>query len=93
MAKFDVLLSKTAGKELNSLDKVAQNRTRNALKELEDDPFKPRPKADIKKLHKMSKHQFYRLRVGNYRAVYAIEGTEVKVTRIISRGKSYEWLD
>ena len=66
---------------------------RSSLKELENDPFQPRPKADIKKLHKMSKHQFYRLRVGSYRAVYAVENTDVKVTRIISRGKGYEWLD
>lgn len=93
MAKFNALLSKTACKELNSLDKPTQERIRAALKELESDPFSPRPKADIKKLHKMSKHQFYRLRVGNYRAIYTIEGADVKVTKIIPRGKGYEWLD
>ena len=93
MAKFDVLLSKTANKELNDLDKQTQNRIRTALKELEDDSFQPRPNADIKKLHKMSKHQFYRLRVGNYRAIYAIEAPLIKVIRIIPRGKGYEWLD
>ncbi len=93
MPRFNVLLSRTAEKELNSLDKSAQERVRAALRELENDPFQPRPKADIKKLHKMSKHEFYRLRVGNYRAVYAIENTEVKVTRIIPRGKGYNWLD
>ena len=93
MPKFDVGLSKTADKELNGLDKQAQNRIRAALRELENDPFQPRPKADIKKLRKMSKHQFCRLRIGNYRAIYAIEGAEVKVTKIIQRGKGYEWLD
>ena len=93
MAKFNVLLSKTADKELNSLEKSSQDRIREALKELESDPFQPRPKADIKKLHKMSRHQFYRLRIGGYRAVYAVENADVKVTRIISRGQGYEWLD
>ena len=93
MAKFNVFLSKTADKELNKLDKQTQDRIRTALRELETDPFQPRSKADIKKLHKMTKHQFYRLRVGNYRAIYAIEDTEIKVTRIIPRGKGYEWLD
>lgn len=83
MPKFDVRLSKTADKELDGLDKQAQNRIRAALRELENDPFQPRPKADIKKLHKMSRHQFYRLSIGNYRAIYAVEGTEVKVTKMI----------
>ena len=93
MAKFNVLLSRTAEKELNSLDKKTQERVRAGLKELENDPFQPRPKADIKKLHKMSKHELYRLRIGNYRAVYAVENTDIKITRIIRRGKGYEWLD
>ncbi len=93
MAKFDIFLSKTASKELNSLDKTTQDRIRTALKELANNPFQSRPKADIKKLHKMSKHQFYRLRVGNFRAIYVIEDRTVKVTRIILRGKGYEWLD
>ena len=93
MAKFNVRLSKTAEKELNSLEKQIQDRVRAGLRELEGDPFQPRPKADIKKLHKMSKHQFYRLRIGNYRAIYAIEGAEVRVTKLIPRGKGYEWLD
>ena len=90
MAKFNVLLSKTAGKELNSLDKVAQERVRTKLKELESGPLQPGPKADIKKLHKMSKQQFYRLRIGNYRVVYAIEDVDVKIIRIIPRGKRSE---
>jgi len=93
LSKFNVLLSRTAEKEFNSLDKQTQERIRGALKELENDPFQLRPKADIKKLHKMSKHEFYRLRVGNYRAIYAIENMTIKVTRIIPRGKCYDWLE
>ena len=41
----------------------------------------------------MSKHQFYGLRIGNYRAIYAIEDTDVKITKLIPPGKGYEWLD
>ena len=93
MVRFNVLLSRTAEKEFNSLDKQIQERVRTALKELENDPFQPRPKADIKKLHKMSKHEFYRLRIGNYRAIYAVESSTIKVTKIIPRGKGYDWLD
>ena len=93
MTKFNVFLSKTAKKDLNGLEKQIQERIRTELKELENDPFQPRPKADIKKLHKMSKHQFYRMRVGNYRVIYAVENADVKVIRIIPRGKGYNWLD
>ena len=92
MTKFSVFLSKTAEKELNGFDKQTQRRVRIALKELEHDPFRPRPKADIKKLHTMSQHEFYRLRVGNYRVIYTLENTDIKVARIIPRGKGYDWL-
>ena len=93
MTKFNILLSKTAAKELINLEKSMQEKIRAALKELENDPVQGRPKADIKKLHKMSKNEFYRLRVGNYRVVYNLENTNVKVIKIFSRSKGYEWLE
>ena len=93
MTKFNILLSKTAEKELNSLEKTVQERIRSALRELESDPSQARPKADIKKLHKMSKHEFYRLRVGNYRIVYFVENPSAKIIKIFTRSKGYEWLE
>jgi mRNA interferase RelE/StbE len=93
LTKFNVLFSKTSEKQVNTLDKQTKERIRAALKELEIDPFQPRPKADIKKLRKMSKHQFSRLRVGNYRVIYTIENTDVKIIKIIPREKGYDWLD
>jgi mRNA interferase RelE/StbE len=93
LTRFNVLISRTAEKDLNGLDKQTRERIVKTLKELENDPFQPRPKTDIKKLHKMSKHQFYRLRIGSYRVIYAVEDTDVKITRVIPRGKGYEWLD
>ena len=41
----------------------------------------------------MSKSQFYRLRIGGYRIVYAIDENDVKVAKIFPRGQGYEWLD
>jgi len=93
LTKFNVLFSKTSEKQVNTLDKQTKERIRAALKELEIDPFQQRPKADIKKLRKMSKHQFSRLRVGNYRVIYTIENTDVKIIKIIPREKGYDWLD
>ncbi len=93
MIKFSVFLSKTSIKFLKSLDKKTHDRIKNDLRELESDPFTSRPNADIKKLHKHSKSQLYRIRIGNYRAVYAVENNSVKVARIFPRGKGYEWLE
>lgn len=93
MTNYRVLLSKSAIKYLESLDKRTQGRIKSSLSELESDPFQPRPKADIKKLHKLSKHVLYRVRTGDYRAVYTVEGSEIKVANIFRRGKGYEWLD
>jgi mRNA-degrading endonuclease RelE of RelBE toxin-antitoxin system len=77
---------------LKSLDKETETRIRSSIKELESDPFVPRSGADIKKLHKVSKHEFYRLRVGNYRIVYFIEGEMIKVVKIFPRETGYGWL-
>lgn len=93
MTRYKSFLSETAIKQLESLDKKLRERIKTAIKELEKSPFDPRPKADIKKLHKLSKHDIYRLRVGDYRVVYTVESDAIKVAKIFRRGKGYEWLD
>ena len=88
-----MLISETASKILKQLEEQLSNRIKNNLKELENDPFKPRPKADIKKLHGFDKPEMYRIRIGDFRAIYFVVGGDVKVTEIIRRGKGYEWLE
>ena len=56
-------------------------------------PFKKRSGADIKKLEGSFNPALYRLRVGDYRIIYAIIDKEIKVTEIISRSKRYKWLE
>jgi len=46
--KFSILISETARKQLNKLEEIEQ--IRQSLSVLEEDPFKSRPLADIKKL-------------------------------------------
>ena len=93
MTKYNLLISKTALKQLELLNKDVQDRIRAALQELKDNPFESRPNADIKKLRKLTNHQVYRLRIGNYRTVYAVEGKDIKIAKIFPRGRGYEWLD
>ena len=93
MKKFNVLISETAQKQLYELDlKFAEN-IKLSLKELGANPFRSRSGADIKKLKGSRKPEMYRLRIGNFRAIYAVIGNDVKVTEIIKRGKGYGWLD
>jgi mRNA-degrading endonuclease RelE of RelBE toxin-antitoxin system len=92
LTKYRVYLSETARRQYEELPKDVRETVRSDLFELETDPFRNRPKADIKKI-KSSKKTYYRLRSGSYRAIYVIEGTDVKVAKILPRDKAYDWLD
>jgi mRNA-degrading endonuclease RelE of RelBE toxin-antitoxin system len=52
----------------------------------EEDSFRPRPNADIL-LIRDTEPRKYRLRVGEYRAIYAVAGSEVKVIEVFARGR------
>ena len=92
MKRYRVFLSETARRQLREIPARMQTRIKRALTELEDDPFRPRPKADIKNL-KGRDRDYYRLRVGDYRAIYVVEVRRVLVSKILLRSKAYEWLE
>jgi mRNA interferase RelE/StbE len=92
LTKFEVLLSDTARRQFKDIPMDLQERVRAALSMLSQEPYRPRPKADIKKL-KGPTRNYYRLRVGDYRAIYVIEGDKVMVAKILLRSKAYHWLD
>jgi len=88
---FNIKLHPDAFKFLKGLDEDTRNRIKSTLRSLEDEPFKNRSKADIKKLKgTKGREDLYRLRIGDYRAVYAVEGDAVLVTEIFLRGKGYK---
>ncbi len=87
---YDIKVHPGAVKFLRELDADTKGRIKLALRNLENDPFRSRPKADIKKLEgTKGRGDLYRLRIGDYRAVYAVEGNTVWVTEIFLRGKGY----
>lgn len=93
---FEVRLHRKAAKALKELDRGTRSRVVDALHGLEADPFRPRPGADIKKLHgTKGRADAYRLRVGNLRVVYEIDTGErvVLVTFILPRKIAYGWLE
>jgi len=78
---------------LGKLDEKTASRMKIALSELANDPFTSRAKADIKKLHGFEKNPLYRMRIGDYRAVYFVIDSIVKVTDVILRNKGYDWIE
>lgn len=93
MSKFEVLLSETAVSQLDLLESKQVDRIKESLRKLKEDPFVSRSGADIKKLVSVDDPPLFRLRIGDYRAIYFVGGKEVKVTQIIHRSKGYKWLE
>ena len=85
---YKVLVSRTFQRQFRNLPEKIQSRIRKGLKELESDPLRPRPNADIKAL-KDTNPQKYRLRIGDYRVIYTVEDGAVKVIELFIRGRGY----
>jgi mRNA interferase RelE/StbE len=85
---YSVLVSRTFQKQFHGLDSAMKDRIRSALALLGEDPYTPRSGADIKALvHTLPKK--YRLRVGDYRVIYAVGEETVKVIEVFRREKGY----
>lgn len=69
---YQVIIKRTAEKELDALDAQVRNRIGKRLLKLEDDP---RPQS-VKKLQGQDS---FRLRVGDYRVLYTIDDQKGEV--------------
>jgi mRNA interferase RelE/StbE len=85
---YRVLVSSTFQKEYRKLNPEIKIRVKKALEQLSEDPFTPRTHADIKPL-KDTNPPKYRVRIGDYRVVYAVIENDVKVLEIFFRGREY----
>ena len=70
---FTVMLSPDAKKYLDTLDNKRVKNIKMHLKELEKDPFRPRPACDIDIVGGSGRPPMYRLRIGGFRAMYYVE--------------------
>ncbi|WP_321429986.1 type II toxin-antitoxin system RelE/ParE family toxin [uncultured Methanolobus sp.] len=78
-----------ASKFLTSQDTETKSRLIEGLKKLQNDHLS----HDVKKLKGTKGRQdLYRLRIGDYRAIFAIENDIVNVLEITPRGYGYKWL-
>jgi len=85
---YHVTVSPTAAKQLRKLPTNDGDRIRRGLRFLSEDPTTSRSGADIHLLRGEVRWK-YRLRIGAFRIVYAVEGEEVYVYEVFRRGRGY----
>ncbi|TGC09537.1 type II toxin-antitoxin system RelE family toxin [Methanolobus halotolerans] len=87
--KYRVSIHPHVRKSLNALDPQTKTRLVEGLRKLENNPFD----NDFKKLKgTKSRQDLYRLSIGDYRAIFAIEEDIVYILEVIDRDQSYKWL-
>jgi mRNA interferase RelE/StbE len=82
MGKYDIILSKTAQKQLNKLPERIAKRIVEVIEKLADEP---RPHGYTK----LSGVTLYRIRIGDYRVIYNIED-EILTVYIVEVGNRRE---
>jgi mRNA interferase RelE/StbE len=81
--KYLISYEKRALLELRKLDKLLAKRIIKKIKELENDPFS----KDIKRLKGQSS---FRLRIGNYRILFELLESEIKILKVGHRKNIYD---
>ena len=84
MAKYAAEFSPRALEDIQACWPDVAARILRKFRELEDNPF---PRGDTVKQLKGFDRPTYRLRIGDYRAVYRISGSVVVILRIITRSE------
>ncbi len=87
MAPFRVEFTRSAKKELSKLPRDVAARFAAAIDRLREDPARARPGVDVRKLKGTG--SAWRLRVGEYRGIYELEGDRIVFTRFAHRSKVY----
>lgn len=87
MPGFSLLMTSSAEKEFRALPRDVQGRFAKAFERLVEDPRRRRPGCDIRLLSGVA--NAWRLRVGQYRGIYAIEAGDVVFTRFGHRRSIY----
>ncbi|MFQ5847383.1 MAG: type II toxin-antitoxin system RelE/ParE family toxin [Candidatus Methylomirabilales bacterium] len=90
--RYEIILALEAVEDLRHLKAHARAEVRDAIeRHLRHQPTKT-SKARIKRLRGLARPQF-RLRVGDTRVFYDVEGREVHVLAIVPKADVEEWLE
>ncbi len=89
--RHDIVLAPSAAEELRALQAGLRSRVRDAIElHLRHEPTKT-SRSRIKRLRGLEQPQ-YRLRVGEIRVFYDVEGAVVQVLAIVTKPQAEEWL-
>jgi mRNA interferase RelE/StbE len=87
LCAFVVLFTSSAEREFRRLPRDVKERFSDAFALLEVDPGRRRAGCDVRMLSGVA--NAWRLRVGDYRGIYAVEGGDVVFTRFGHRRSVY----
>ena len=87
MAEIELRLTKSAEREFEQLDRKTQRRFALAIELLRLGPDRSRPGLDIRPLKGLK--GMWRLRVGDFRAIYQRDGSTITFTRFAHRSTVY----
>lgn len=87
---YDQSLSPTFVRQFRKLPKDIQGRIRSALNELKIDPFTRRPGMAIRRLVGFNRKR-WRVRIGDYRIIYQMDGNVISVIEVFPRGRGYRY--
>jgi mRNA interferase RelE/StbE len=82
VARFDLVISNRFRRDLRNLDALAHRRVLTALERLQDNPYEGSKLANVS-------IGAWRLRVGEYRIRYDIEGNRILLYRVRHRRDIY----
>jgi len=90
-APFEVLIDERVEKDLEKVPKYIVRKFIKLLDEFEKDPIRPRSGFDLKPMEGYPRNT-YRLRIGDYRVLYAVdhEIRKVRITSVQHRGDAYK---
>lgn len=77
---MEILITKTAVKNIKRLDTPTRERILNSIHKL---PF-----GDIKRLQ--GYNNYYRLRVGDFRVIYSLDDETITISAVLPRGEVYK---
>jgi len=88
---YEVLVDERVEKDLEKVPKHVVEKFLKLLDEFEKNPVRPRSGFDVKPMEGYPRNT-YRLRIGKYRVLYAVdnEDKKVRITSVRHRGDAYK---
>lgn len=89
MPTYRLVIAKSAFKQIEKADRSQRNRVRDALIKLADDPY---PEGKKWKRLRGTDGEFVRLRVGDYRVMYAVAEHAIQILGVVHRRDLDKWI-